>query len=441
VNAVKTHPADGSPYVAYLYSYPHKTAYRPLDPPAPLETVWGAERKESLFLYVHIPFCEMRCGFCNLFTTARPKNEMVSAYLSTLERQARLVRAAIGGGARFARFAIGGGTPTLLDEGDLARVLDLAANVMGADLEKIPISVETSPETATAAKIRLLVERGVDRISIGVQSFAEDENASVGRPQSTAEVERALDVIRSAGTAVLNVDLMYGLGGQTPERWLASLESALRFRPEEIYLYPLYVRPLTGLGRSSRRWDDDRVALYRMGRDFLVGHGYEQVSMRMFRRPGESTDGPVYCCQEDGMVGLGCGARSYTERLHYASAYAVGVRGVREILERWIARPDGELAVADYGFRLDDDERRRRYTILSLLAATEGLDRDAYTQRFGADPLAHFPELATLESRGLAQRDGARIVLTPSGIERSDAIGPWLHSGRTDELMEQYELR
>src|SRR5829696_9119035 len=84
-----------SPYVSYTYSYPHKTAYRPLTPPRELHDVWADERKNALFLYVHVPFCEMRCGFCNLFTTANPKSDLALAYLDALERQARRVRAAL----------------------------------------------------------------------------------------------------------------------------------------------------------------------------------------------------------------------------------------------------------------------------------------------------------------------------------------------------------
>src|SRR5207248_3751773 len=131
----------------------------------------------------------------------------------------------------------------------------------------------------------------VDRISIGVQSFVEAEAAAAGRAQRTAEVEEALARIREAGFPRLNIDLIYGLPGQTVESWLGSLRAALRFAPEELYLYPLYVRPLTGLGRSSRSWDDQRLTCYREARALLLVCGYEQVSMRMFRaRHGTADD-------------------------------------------------------------------------------------------------------------------------------------------------------
>src|SRR4029453_1273246 len=103
----------GTPYVSYSYAYPHKTAYRRLPVPVPLRDLWAAEGRDALFLYLHIPFCEMRCGFCNLFTTANPKGDFAAKYLTTLRREALRTAAALGP-ARFARLAIGGGTPTYL---------------------------------------------------------------------------------------------------------------------------------------------------------------------------------------------------------------------------------------------------------------------------------------------------------------------------------------
>jgi oxygen-independent coproporphyrinogen-3 oxidase len=441
---------DGSPYQSYLYAYPHKTAYRRIEPAIPLGPLWAGERRDALFLYVHVPFCEQRCGFCNLFTQPVPEADRARAYLGALERQAAVVRRALdeGGAFAIARAAIGGGTPTLLDAGQLERVLG-AMGRMG--YARAPMSVETSPETALPDRLAVLVGGGADRISIGVQSFSEDECRAVNRPQRTADVHRALRAIRDAGPAVLNLDLMYGLPGQTEATWRASLDAALAYRPEELYLYPLYVRPLTTLGRREARprggaapaWDEHdrrRIARYEQGRDVLAAAGYRQVSMRMFRRAdAPSAPGPVYCCQDDGMIGLGCGARSYTRGVHYSSEWAVGARGVREIIDRWIDRPDEAFAVADHGFVLDGDEQRRRWLILSLLA-DEGADLAAYRRRFARDLADDFPELAELAARGLAGLAGGALRLTPEGLARADAIGPWLGSAAVRRRMAEYEL-
>ena len=242
---------DATRYQSYVYAYPHKTAYRPLDPPWPLGPLWAGERRDALFLYVHIPFCEQRCGFCNLFTRPVPDAALVDAYLATLTRQAHVVRRALdeGGAFAIARAAIGGGTPTLLDAPQLERVLALM-RAMGFR-SGVPMSVETSPETALPDRLAVLVGSGADRISIGVQSFIDAECKAVNRPQRAADVHRALRAIRDARPATLNIDLMYGLPGPTAGTWPASLASALEYRPEELYLYPLYVRPLTPLGKKG----------------------------------------------------------------------------------------------------------------------------------------------------------------------------------------------
>jgi oxygen-independent coproporphyrinogen III oxidase len=429
-----------SPYQGYSYAYPHKTAYRPICPTVSLPDVWQAEPRESLFLYLHVPFCEMRCGFCNLFTYARPSDELVTAYLGAIGRNAKRVREALPD-ARFARCAIGGGTPTYLNANALESLLDIAETVMGAELPAIPVSVEVSPETVDESRLEVLRRRGVDRISIGVQSFFEVETSQVGRPQRRAIVERALDLIRRAGFPTLNIDLIYGLPGQTVARWLESLRAALQYSPEELYLYPLYVRPLTGLGNSSKNWADIRPACYHEGVAFLRSRGFSQLSMRMFQAAGTPVPaGPVYCCQEDGMVGIGCGARSYTRTLHYATEYAVGARGVREIIADYVARPDSAFARADYGFALDADEQRRRYVIQSLLTR-EGLGLAAYQRRFGSNVLDDFQQLAELTEKELATSDAACLSLTDTGLAHSDLIGPWLYSDSVRGLMTAYSAK
>ncbi|MCI0458121.1 MAG: STM4012 family radical SAM protein [Gemmataceae bacterium] len=429
----------GSPYVGYAYAYPHKTAYRPLRPPVPLSQAWAGEDRGALFLYVHVPFCEMRCAFCNLFTRANPREDLTSRYLDALARQAERVRAAIPD-ARFVRFAVGGGTPTFLDVEGLETVFRVA-RATGAELGGLPVSVETSPGTAEPEKLALLRAHGVTRVSLGVQSFLEGETAAIARPQPADVLESALQRLRAARFPTLNLDLIYGLPGQTVNSWLASVHAALAYSPEEIYLYPLYVRALTGLGRAQASWDDVRLTCYREARALLLERGYVQVSMRMFRTAHAPADeGPVYCCQEDGMIGLGCGARSYTRGLHYSSEYAVQVRGVAAIIEDYVSRPAEAFDRADHGFVLDSDEQRRRYLIQSLLQA-DGLARADYTSRFGTNAVEDFPQLRELEALGLATLTADRMRLTESGLERSDAIGPWLYSERVTRLTEEYTWR
>jgi oxygen-independent coproporphyrinogen-3 oxidase len=140
------------------------------------------------------------------------------------------------------------------------------------------------------------------------------------------------------------------------------------------------------------------------------------------------------------MIGLGCGARSYTRGLHHSLDYAVTPKGVKAIIADYLARDDAAFTSAEHGFVLDDDEQRRRYLLQSLLNA-DGLDRARYAVRFGGDPLADFPDLATFADLGLFRREGDRMIPTAAGLERSDAIGPWYFSDRVRRLMAGYDLR
>ncbi|MFC8591974.1 STM4012 family radical SAM protein [Streptomyces atroolivaceus] len=443
------------PYLSYVYAYPHKTAYRPLaGHPAGrplLSDLWAAERKDALSLYLHIPFCEVRCGFCNLFTRIGAPDELTTRYLDALDRQATAVRDALGDDepVRFAAAAFGGGTPTFLTAGELERLCDIAEKRMGADLRAVPLSVETSPATATADRLAVLADRGATRISIGVQSFVDAEARAAVRPQHRSEVEAALGRIRDARVPVLNIDLIYGIEGQTESSWRTSLDAALAWRPEELYLYPLYVRPLTGLGRlgtgtetADTAWDDQRLRLYRAGRDHLLSHGYEQVSMRMFRRAGAPHAGPDdYACQTDGMIGLGCGARSYTSSLHYSFDYAVEMREIRGIIDGFTTTAD--FSRAEVGRYVDDGEARRRHLLQSLLQA-EGMRPVEYRERFGTDPYEDFPaELALFTARGwLDGTEGPSLLrLSPEGLAHSDVLGPELFSPAVRAAMAAYEAK
>ncbi len=426
-----------TPYQSYVYAYPHKTAYRPLRPEPLLRDVWAGEDLDTLFLYLHVPFCEMRCGFCNLFTRTGATEDLTGAYLDALDRQATAVLDALGDGASFATSAFGGGTPTYLTASELERLCDIAGRFPG--FGAVPLGVETSPATATTDRLTVLAERGTTRISIGVQSFLDEEARAAVRPQKRAEVEAALDRIRAVGFPSLNIDLIYGIDGQTPATWMHSLNAPLPRRPEEIYLYPHYDRPLTGLARREHDWDDQRLTLYRIGRDHLLSEGYEQVSMRMFRLPGVTANGTEYCCQTDGMVGLGCGARSYTSHLHYSFEYAVGASPVRAIIDAYVREND--FTTARVGFRIDDEERRRRHLLQSLLQAS-GVERGVYRARFGTDPFDDFrADLTAFADRGWLETTDDALRLTPEGLAYSDAIGPALFSSRVRDLMAAYEAR
>lgn len=345
--------------------------------------------------------------------------------------------------------ALGGGTPTYLNATDLDRLFDIVDRVFKTNPEQAPCSVETSPYTAETEKLSVLKERGVERLSIGIQSFIESEVRAIGRSQDSNVVRRALERLKRFNFPTLNVDLMYGLPGQTFDTWMQTLSETLSYEPEQVYLYPLYIRPLTGMGRQSSGREtagvetaDIRLELYRQARTVLTDNGYQQSSMRMFeRRERDSVSKPVYCCQDDGMIGIGCGARSYTSAHHYSMRYAVGQKPIRDILHDYVNASSDSFSFADYGFVLNDDERKRRFVIQSLLQL-DGLSFDEYYSRFNEALLSDFSnELHELQDLKLVENVDGRMYLTETGLEWSDRIGFELYSADVKEKMDSYENR
>lgn len=140
------------------------------------------------------------------------------------------------------------------------------------------------------------------------------------------------------------------------------------------------------------------------------------------------------------MVGLGCGARSYTRTHHYSSEYAVSKRGVQAILADYVRQPAENFDLVPYGIELTLEEQQRRYVIKSLLE-TDGLNLEAYRKRFASQVMNDLPQLYELIDLKLASVQGATLTLTPQGLEYSDTIGPWLYSPEMIARMGAYELR
>ncbi len=421
-------------YEQYTYSYPHKHAYRKLEKPIDLNKVWEREDTSNLFAYVHIPFCEMRCGFCNLFTIANPK-EGVDRYLNALQREALEYKKSIPN-IQFEEYAIGGGTPTFLEEDELAKMLSIFKNDLGVNTQSKYGSIEASPKSINKEKIHLIEEFGIDRISMGVQSWIEEETKLLGRPQSVNAVVRAVEDIASSKVPEFNLDLIYGIHSQTKESWLYSIDRTLEYSPTEIFLYPLYTRALTGLAKMQHSNEDNRLYLFRIGRDYLLENGYMQTSMRCFRR----ADAPIiknnYTSTKDGMIGIGAGARSYTQNLHYSSNYAVSRKATKNIINEYSLKE--EFTTIDYGFYLKEEEQLIRFLVKSLI---DGgcLNKEAFRTRFGKD-ISTINIIQRLFDFNWLEENEDYLQLNKSGMEMEDAIGPMLFSENVKFLMSEYNL-
>jgi oxygen-independent coproporphyrinogen-3 oxidase len=413
----------------YVYGYPHKKAYRGLAAPRPLGEVWAGEPARALYCYVHVPFCNQRCSFCNLFTYV-PGDSPAQAYLDALAREMAAYREALGD-FRFARLYLGGGTPTFLTVKEIRQLVNDLRSYLGVDPAATRGCIEASPETLDADKVPALRELGFARLSLGVQSFVEEELRQVNRRFDFALHREAIDLVGRAGFPHFNVDLIYGLPGQTLASWRESLARAIDSPANSLFLYPLYVRPMTGLAvrQPESPSPHQMAAMYDHAVEVLALAGFRQLTMRQFRRD-DGDDLDEHRCARDGMVGLGAGARSYTARLHYSTPWKMVARNIRGVVEEYVSRMrDGDTRVC-YGFEFDADERRRRFVILSLLY--DGVDAALLRGHFAEEHRALLAEQC-------AREDGGVLRLTPRGVRNADVIGQLFFSGRVRERMAGWE--
>ena len=416
-----------SRYVSYMYSYPHKTAYRTLTPPVSLSPYLERLEGREASLYFHIPFCAHKCGYCNLFSQQCCDAERISLYLHTMRRQAEQLSVAAQG-LKFTSFAVGGGTPLILDEGQLEELFCLA-ELFGVHPSRVFTSVETSPEYTQKSVLRQLRARGVERLSMGVQSFNETELKKLKRRPGLGTVVGALENIVEAGFPQFNLDLIYGIEGQTVESFMRSLNTALTYRPNELFIYPLYVRPGTRI--NVRSTDDIGYAIYKSARELLVGQGFVQTSMRRFVR--RETTETEFSCGDEVMLSCGAGGRSYLGNLHYATPYAVRQQAIADEIGHYIRTTD--FMTAANGFLLSTEEMQIRFIIKNLMYH-RGVDLAEYEKRFGEKPDRNL--FREFTDRGWIEETGRIVRLTEEGMAYSDYIGQAFIPPAVRKLMSEY---
>ena len=429
-------------YIQYMYSYPHKTAYRPLEGIF-FEDYAGCLAGFGNSLYLHIPFCQSRCGYCNLFSVYGQEAAAIDRYLDAVQRQlSQYQEMLLPVDASFSDFTVGGGTPLLLSEKQLTRVFSMIRESLSLETGAC-LAVETAPNQTSRKKISLLREAGTSRISIGVQSFCDQELTALHRNHKAKDARRALDLLAASDFPCLNLDLIYGIPGQTQDSMLRSLREALGFCPDELFLYPLYVKPGTLLGKEMGRAPDPDFTYrqYLEASAYLVSQGYRQDSMRRFVRC-QGKDYRRYAdCGTQTSLALGCGGRSYLGRLHFCTPYALGQRDCLRQVRMFEETED--FSRISYGFLLSDEEQKRRFVIRHLLIRP-GLSPQQYRERFGTEVLEDFPILKSWIQQGFFKRvldEASKEYLAPTdlGMGLSDYLGPQLISSDVKKKMEEWE--
>jgi len=255
-------------------------------------------------LYVHIPFCKKKCKYCD-FTSIKYDTGLAGIYTRALIEEAQRYK-----GVSLATVFIGGGTPTTLTLENLADIFKSIYKNFDCQLSEI--TVEANPESLSKEKLQLLKSLGVTRLSIGVQSFSNEELASLGRVHNSRDFWVALENARQTGFMNINIDLIYGLAGQTLREWQNNLKSALCARTEHISIYPLTVEPDTDFFKSNVKTEENLQSdMYEWTLDFMENAGYEHYEISNWALPGYRSSHNMIYWQNGEYIGLGTAAASY----------------------------------------------------------------------------------------------------------------------------------
>jgi len=265
-------------------------------------------------LYVHVPFCLTRCGYCD-FNAYAGLGHLAARYVEALEAEAGLW-AEEWRGERFGSVFLGGGTPTTLDHADLARLL--ASLRERFDVEPgAEVTIEANPDTVDAAKLAALREAGYTRLSMGAQSFDQRILDALGRVHRPASVRRAFTAARTAGHPNVNLDLIYGANGETLASWRRTLEEAIALRPEHVSAYALTIEPATPLGRKVQAGlvpepePDLQADMFDLACQLLGDADYRHYEVSNWALPGFECKHNLGYWRKQPYLGLGAGAHSY----------------------------------------------------------------------------------------------------------------------------------
>ena len=394
----------------------------------------GLDPQTPVSVYLHIPFCDRLCWFCGCHTKQTRRYDPVEAYVGSLVEEIAAFRARLGFSPRLGALHLGGGSPSFLAAGDMARLSEAlhGAFRFTPDAE---ISVEIDPSDVTPQALAGLRALELTRASIGVQDFSPEVQAAINRPQSFEETRDVIDELRASGCVTINVDVLYGLPLQTPERLDATVEKVIDLQPERIALFgyahvphvkkhQTMIRDEDLPGRAARLADASRAART------LTGAGFETVGIDHFARHGDrlakaARAGTLrrnfqgYTADpHETLIGFGASAISRFFGGHIQNIVPTGL--YREAIAA--GRP-----AAGRGYRLTRDDEIRGYMIERLMCDF-AIDLDALLDRFGLAAEPHVRQalrLAATDADGLARVSGRRFFIPPEARPLTRIVASW----------------
>lgn len=367
-----------------------------------------------LGLYVHVPFCSAICSYCN-FNRGLLDPALKRQFVEAVAAEIRGAPGRLGWRPRDAEadtIFFGGGTPSLLDSGEVAAILAACRDAFdvapGAE-----VTLEANPESAEEPFLEAIRAEGVNRVSLGVQSFRPDELQRLGRIHDASQARRAVAAARAAGFDNVSLDLMMWLPAQTTAQWLESVDEAIRVGPEHLSLYMLELYPNAPLREAMARadWsmapDDDAAEMYEAAMVRLEAAGYRQYEISNVARPGRESRHNLKYWTDGEWLGFGPGAHSTLAGVRWKNVSAT---------DEYVARVAAGRAIETERRELTAEERWQE-AVITGLRLTAGISVGAVAEAYGVDLDARFgADLARFQDAGAMARDGDRLRLTRQGM-------------------------
>ena len=365
-------------------------------------------------LYIHIPICVLKCRYCDFYKMTPQEWDNVDLFIQCLQIELRRLPADFAPDTVF----IGGGTPTALELDDLAAMLECIGDAINLS-NVVEFSSEANPGTLTPEKLAIMRDGGINRVSIGVQSFNNKALRLLGRIHEADQAVEGFHMLRGAGFDNVNIDLIQSIPGMNPEDVLDDARMVVELEPEHISYYNLIYEPGTPMtrdrdaGRILPPGDDEEADNYFALKALLEGAGYDHYEISNFCKPGRECRHNLLYWQAGEYFGCGPSAHS-----HWDGARFGNVRDLQAYCDRLLknTNPFDELE------RLPDEDKARETLVMGLrLMAGIGLMEFERLTGFGVDELCG-PSVDHMVAEGLLQRLEGRLSLTPDALFISNTV-------------------
>jgi oxygen-independent coproporphyrinogen-3 oxidase len=369
---------------------------------------------QTVALYVHIPFCQTRCHYCDFNTYAGMlpwRGAYIDAVIKEIRASGERATQQWGAPLRAHTIFFGGGTPSLLLPGQIAAIIAACRESFALD-EAAEISLEANPGTVTEDHLCAIRGCGVNRLSMGAQTFDPGLLRWLGRIHTVEQIVTAYEAARRAGFDNVNLDLMFGLPQQTMAQWKATLEQTLALDPDHLALYSLIIEEGTPLHKwveqgRVRPADDDLVAdMYLLAEDRLANAGYEHYEISNWARPGRRCAHNLTYWHNEPWLGFGAGAHSWYESRRFAN-----MRPIRDYIAQVMAHGHAVAEEESIPLELELGE-----TAMLELRLREGVDGANFRARYGISFMEQFGDrLREPMAAGLLAEQERRVCLTGRG--------------------------